>query len=245
MAFTKIVFVGCESPNEWFIPSTHAASLQESTVFLKLRVPASSGCSLAPSRCVLLPSHLSKSPGALGGFSSRLRSSSGCRTVGVDESGQSALQLPDRSRRTMGVSDGSGRIAPTGAVSVSDRSGSPASTTCFLSVVGGDESGQSALQLPDRSRRTTGVSDGSGRLALTGAVSVSDRSGSPAFESCRPCVDVNDESGRLAPTGAMSVSDRSGLATHRVASGFLKQASLFFGGVEWSTLMCRVSLRCS
>ena len=191
MAFTKIVFVGCESPNEWFIPSTHAASLQESTVFLKLRVPASSGCSLAPSRCVLLPSHLSKSPGALGGFSSRLRSSSGCRTVGVDESGQSALQLPDRSRRTMGVSDGSGRIAPTGAVSVSDRSGSP------------------------------------------------------AFESCRPCVDVNDESGRLAPTGAMSVSDRSGLATHRVASGFLKQASLFFGGVEWSTLMCRVSLRCS
>ena len=189
------------------------AFTKESTI-LKLQAPAVSGFSLAPSRCVLLSFQLFKPPGAHGGFSSRLRSSSGCRTVGVDESGQFALQLPDRSRRTMGVSDGSGRLAPTGAVFVSDRSGSPASTTRLRSVVGVDESGQLALQLPDRSRRTMGVSDGSGRLTPTGATSVSDRSGSPAFEAWRLCVDVSDESGRLAPTGTMPpVTDRVSLRT--------------------------------
>ena len=85
-------------------------------------------------------------------------------------------------------------------------------------TVGDDESGQSALQLPDRSRHTTGVSDGSGRLTPMGAMSVSDRSGSPAFEAGRPSVEVSDESGRLAPRGAMSVSDSSGRLARGVAS---------------------------
>ena len=208
------------------------AFTKESTI-LKLQAPAVSGFSLAPSRCVLLSFQLFKPPGAHGGFSSRLRSSSGCRTVGVDESGQFALQLPDRSRRTMGVSDGSGRLTPTGATSVSDRSGSPAFEAWRLCV---------------------DVSDESGRLAPTGTMPpvtdrVSLRTGSPAVPSSRlrnvggsgrSALQLpdrprrqSDKSGRLAPSGAMSAFNRSGRLIRRDRFGVLGDPfadTVFLGG---------------